>query len=486
MTELWQLGARALARLYDARQAGPLEVLEASLERIQAADGMVGAFSCVLDEAARSAARGLQDELFRGVRRGPLHGVPVAVKELFDVEGAPCDYGSDVLSGCVATADAELVDRLRRGGALIVGTTRSHEFGWGITTQHERRAGTRNPWNLDRIPGGSSGGSGAAVAAGMVPVAVGSDTGGSIRIPASFCGVAGLKPTFGRVSRTGGMALAPSFDTAGALGRTVEDAAVVVQAMSGADGVDPACPPDPPPWKVPAARGSLDGARVGVSADLVDVGVDESIKVVFNAAVDHLEESGAQIVEVDLPDAEWIRSAFVPLQMAEAHHVHRSMGLYPQRAADYGSDVRSRLEAATEVSIGDYLTALEQRRLIVAAFERQLRSVDAICSPVSGVAPSRVADSDRAVLNGRTRPLRDAVMVFTVPHNMTGLPTSVVPAGIDPDGMPVGVQLMAGRWREDRAVEIAAALELAVGTLVTAFPDLTGRAGGETRDGKES
>ena len=483
MTELWQLGVRSLARLYDARQAGPVEVLEASHERIRSTDGMVGAFACVLDEEARSAARVLQDELSRGVSRGPLHGVPVAVKELFDVEGAPCDYGSDVLSGRVAAADAELVRRLRQGGALIVGTTRSHEFGWGITTQHERRAGTRNPWNLDRIPGGSSGGSGAAVAAGMVPVAVGSDTGGSIRIPANFCGVAGLKPTFGRVSRTGGMALAPSFDTAGALGRTVEDAAVLTEAMSGADGVDPACPPDLPPMRVPAAPGSLDGVRIGVSADLMNVGLDRSIEAVFDAAASLLKELGAQIVEVDLPDAESIRTAFVPLQMAEAFHMHHSMGLYPQRAGDYGADVRSRLEAASDVSIGDYLAALEQRRRISAAFERELRSVDAIVSPVSGVGPSRVGDSDRAVLNGQTRPLRDAVMAFTLPHNVTGLPTSIVPVGVDADGLPVGVQFMAGRWREDRAVEIAAALERVVEPPAAAFPDLTGGAGGEAPNG---
>lgn len=474
MTELWQLGARDLARLYGARQASPVEVLEASLARIQAVDGMVGAFACVLAEAAHEAARRREEELLRGMVRGPLHGVPVGVKELFDVEGAPGDYGSDALAGRVAAADAELVRRLRRGGALIVGTTRSHEFGWGITTQHERRASTRNPWNLDRVPGGSSGGSGAAVASGMVPVAVGSDTGGSIRIPASFCGVAGLKPTFGRVSRTGGVALAPSFDTAGALGRTVEDAATTVTVMSGADGVDPACPadlPDLPPPAVPA-QGSLHGVRVGVSADLMDVGLDAGIEAVFKAAVSALEELGAEIVEVALPDAESIRAAFVPLQMAEAYHVHhRSMGLYPQRADDYGADVRSRLEAAAEVPVGDYLAAQEERGRIVAAFERRLRFLDAILGPVSGVGPSRVDDSDQAVWNGRIRPLRDAVMIFTVPNNMTGLPTSVVPVGVDPDGMPVAVQLMAGRWREDKAVEIAAALRLAVEPAVAAFPE---------------
>ena len=447
-------------------------MLEASLERVRAVDGMVGAFACVLADEARAVARRRQDELAGGATRGPLHGVPVAVKELFDVAGAPGDYGSDVLSGRVAAVDAELVRRLRRGGALIVGTTRSHEFGWGITTQHERRPGTRNPWNLDRIPGGSSGGSGAAVASGMVPVAVGSDTGGSIRIPAGFCGTAGLKPTFGRVSRTGGVALAPSFDTAGALGRTIEDAATAVAIMSGADGVDHACPPGLAAPSVPSAPSSLEGVRVGVSADLMDVGLDSGVETVFKAAVCALEELGAEIVEVSLPDAESIRAAFVPLQMAEAFHVHhRSMGLYPQRADDYGADVRSRLEAAADVTVGDYLAALDERRRIVAAFERRLRHLDAVLSPVSGVGPSRVDDSDQAVWNGRPRPLRDAVMAFTVPANMTGLPTSVVPAGVDPDGLPVGVQFMARRWREDKAVEIAAALRLAVEPVATTFPE---------------
>ena len=471
MTELWQLGARALAQLYAARQASPVDVLEASLGRIRAIDARIGAFTCVLDETARSAARDRTDELVKGVCRGPLHGVPVAVKELFDVAGAPGDYGSDVLSGRVATADAELVRRLRRCGALIVGTTRSHEFGWGITTQHERRGGTRNPWSLDRVAGGSSGGSGAAVASGMVPLAVGSDTGGSIRIPASFCGVAGLKPTFGRISRTGGVALAPSFDTPGALGRTIEDAATLVEVMSGADGVDPACP-DLPARAVPAVPSSLNGVRIGVSADLMGAGLDAGIAPVFDAAVGLLGELGAEIVEVALPDAESIRAAFVPLQMAEAYHVHhRSMGLFPQRAADYGSDVRSRLEAAADVPLGDYLTALEQRRRIVASFERRLRSVDAILSPVSAVGPSRVVNCDHAAWNGQERPLRDVVMTFTVPHNMTGLPTSVIPAGLDPEGLPVGVQLMAGRWREDKAVAIAAALRLAAGPAVATFPE---------------
>lgn len=476
LTRLWQLGVRGLTQLYEARQASPVEALESVLSRIAEVDASVGAFSCVLEADARAEARDRTEELTWGIWRGPLHGVPVAVKELFDVKGAPGDYGSDVLSGRVADTDAELVRRLRRGGAVIVGTTRSHEFGWGITTRHARRGGTCNPWDLDFVAGGSSGGSGAAVASGMVPVAVGSDTGGSIRIPACFCGVAGLKPTFGRVSRTGGLALAPSFDTPGALGRTLADTATMVDVMSGGDGVDNACPAASQPEAIRAetsVRTSLSGIRVGISTNLLSDGLDAAIAPRYEAAVDALANLGAEVTEVGLPDAESTLAAFVPIQMAEAYDEHhRAMGLFPDRVSDYGSDVASRLWAASEVSIGEYLNAQRKRQQIVALFERQLLSVDAILSPVSGVGPSRVDNPEQSTWNSQPRPLREAVLRFTVPQNMTGLPTSVIPAGFDSRGLPTAVQLVTGRWRESTALDIGTALQMAIGLPAAAFPEL--------------
>lgn len=469
MTELWRLTAGQLAQRFNAAAASPTEALDSVLGRIAALDPSVGAFACVLEEQARARAAELTEELARGHSRGPLHGVPVAVKELFDVRGAPGDYGSNVLAGRTAEADAECVRRLRRAGAVIVGTTRSHEFGWGITTQHHARGGTRNPWDLDRVPGGSSGGSGAAVAAGMVPAAVGSDTGGSIRIPACFCGVAGLKPGFGRIGRTGGVALAPSFDTVGALGRSIGDAAALVAAMSGPDRDDPPAA-GPPVRSDDRALVSLDGTRVATAAALIDIGLDDGVAKAYGQALDALERLGAELVEIDLPSAGEIFEAFRPLQMAEAHHVHRSMGLFPDRADLYGPDVRSRLEAAADVSIGDYLSAQQQRRRIAASFDRRLQSVDALISPISAVGPSRIDNSDEARLNGERQPLRDAVMRFTVPQNMTGLPAGIVRAGFDPDGLPVGVQLTAGQGREAAVVAVAAALQAELGPIETA-PD---------------
>lgn len=461
MTELWRLGASGLTQLFNGGRASPVEALEACLERIDAVDPEIQAFTIVLDGSARDEARLRTDELARGFVRGRLHGIPVAVKELFDVRGAKADYGSDVLAGSVATEDAELVRRLRRAGAVIVGTTRSHEFGWGITTQHQHHRSTRNPWDLGRVPGGSSGGSAAAVAAGMVPVAIGSDTGGSIRIPAGFCGIAGLKPTFGRIPRTGGVALAPSLDTPGALARTVGDAATVVEALSGPDGVDPACRSVPFP-SIPTPRPSLDGLRIGLSDDLFELDLDAGIAPAFETAVDLLQESGAVIVDVRLPSAAEMRAAFVPFQMAEAYHVHhRVMQLYPRHADRYGPDVRSRLEAAAEVTIGDYLAAVAERERVVASFEACFQLVDALISPISAVAPPLRKDSDHGSWNGQVRPLRELVMGFTVPQNLTGLPTSITRIGSDGDGLPVGVQVTTDRWREDLGITVAAALEFA-------------------------
>ena len=489
MTELWRLTAGQLAQHFAAGTASPAEALDSVLARIAAADGHIGAFACVLEEQARARAAELTEELAQGHSRGPLHGVPVAVKELFDVRGAPGDYGSDVLAGRIADADAECVRRLRRAGAVIVGTTRSHEFGWGITTQHQTRGGTRNPWDLNRVPGGSSGGSGAAVAAGMVPVAVGSDTGGSIRIPACFCGVAGLKPTFGQIGRTGGVALAPSFDTVGALGRSISDAALLVEAMSGPDRNDPDCTgtgyrtadrPRPSLTGAGTATAtggerevqplltSLAGIKVATAPALIDIGLDDGIAAVYGQALDSLERLGAELVEIDLPTAEEILEAFRPLQMAEAHHVHQSMGLFPGQADLYGPDVRSRLEAAANVSIGNYLAAQRERRRIAAAFDRQLEWVDGLISPISAVGPSRIDRPDEAVLNGQRLGLRDTVMRFTVPQNMTGLPAGIVQAGFDPEGLPVGVQLTAGRGQEGAVVAIAAALQAELGPIGTA------------------
>lgn len=462
------LSIARLGELYSAREIHPTEVLAATLERIDRLDGTLGAFAEVTAERAVAEAAERTAELNRGESRGPLHGVPVAIKELFDVAGAVGDYGSGVLAGRVPDADAELVQRLRGAGAVIVGVTRSHEFGWGITSQHATRPSPRNPWNLDRVPGGSSGGSAAAVAAGMIPAAVASDTGGSVRIPAAFCGVAGIKPTLGRISRAGGVGLAPSLDTPGVVAGRVEDLWPLLAAMSGPDARDSATVADPlPAGPDPACFGDgLAGVRVGISEALRGpVPWGEGTTAGFDRTCEALRAAGATLVEVDLPTAEDMLAAFVPLQMAEAYDYHsRQLGLFPERADDYGSDVSGRLQMASEVTIGEYMASWRSRHEFIWAFDHAFESLDALVTPISAVGPSTVGDPDTVIAGGERRALREVVMGFTVPQNLTGLPTVALPVGFDADGLPVGMQLTAGRLREDVAIRVAGVVEHVLGT----------------------
>ena len=468
------LSIARLGALYAAGETDPAEVLAATLERIDRLDGALGAFAEVTAERATAEAAERTGELRRGESRGPLHGVPVGVKELFDVAGAVGDHGSDVLAGRVPEVDAELVRRLRAAGALIVGVTRSHEFGWGITSQHATRSGPRNPWNLDRVPGGSSGGSAAAVAAGMLPAAVASDTGGSVRIPATFCGVAGIKPTLGRISRAGGVALAPSLDTPGVVAGRVEDLWPLMAAMSGPHAGDPATLADPlPPAPDPASFGDgLAGVRVGIAPALYGaVPWGGGTTAGFDRTCEALRAAGATVTEVDLPAAEDMLAAFVPLQMAEAYDFHsRQLGLFPDRSDDYGADVRGRLEMASQVTLGEYMESWRRRHEFIWAFDQAFESLDALLTPISAVGPSTVGDPDTVVVEGARRALREVLMGFTVPQNLTGLPTVAVPVGFDADGLPVGMQFTAGRLREDMAVRVAGVVEYVLGAEAPQVP----------------
>ncbi len=457
--ELWELTVGELQHAYRSKACSPREVVDALLQRIESLDGGLGAFREVLADPARSEAEVQTAMLAGGEMRGPLHGIPVGVKELFDVAGALSCYGSRVFAGRVASTDAEVVKRLRSAGAIVIGITRSHEFGWGITTQHEQLGCTRNPWKRDRVPGGSSGGSAAALAAGMVPLALGTDTGGSVRIPAAFCGVAGLKPTFGMISRRGLVPLAPSLDHVGPMARSVRDLAIALPLMAGRDSADPATlrgsSPEPP-----ALDGTLAGLRVATVPGLHLVPPANDHEQIFSRAVSTIAAAGAMVVQADLAEPERIRPAFAALQMAEAYHVHTTaLRTYPSRAADYGADVRRRLELASATGIGDYLSAQQEARRIRSRFEDLLEGVDVIVTPVTAGPPSLISDPDMASLGGKPIPFRDLVMDYTVPQDITGLPACVVPAGFDAEGLPVGVQMTGPPRREDLVLRVAAALE---------------------------
>ena len=455
--ELWQHSVAQLTDAYRSGTASPSEAVDSSLGRIEVVDPSIGAFREVFRERAVREARQRSDELARGESAGPLHGVPVAIKELFDVEGAVGCYGSAILLDRIAPADAAAVARWREAGAIVIGVTRSHEFGWGITTQHAELGSTLNPWNTDRVPGGSSGGSAAAVATGMVPLALGSDTGGSIRIPACFCGIAGIKPTYGRVAKRGAVSLAPTLDHPGPLARTVPDLATGLAAMAGFDPSDPSTLRVPPPSD--AVTASLAGVRVGVVADLHPRALRQDHQERFDAALGAAEEAGAVLVELGFSGAEEIRPTFATIQMAEAHHVHSSvMGLFPQRASEYGADVKGRLEMSADVTLAEYLSAQETRRALRHRFARLFDQVDLVITPITAGGPSTTARPDDSSDGDGEAPFRDVVMDFTVLQDLFGLPVCAVPNGLDADGLPLGVQVTGPHLAENAVLDGAAGL----------------------------
>ena len=432
----------------------------AALDRIDRHDAAIGAFVDVLRGRAMDEAEQADAATAVGLRRGKLHGVPIAVKELFDVAGADGSYGSLVLAGRRATRDAAVVTALRRAGAVVVGTTRSHEFGWGITTQHATRGSTSNPWDLGRVPGGSSGGSAAAVAAGLVPLAIGSDTGGSIRLPAAFCGVLGLKTTFGRISRAGGVALAPSFDSPGFLARTVAMLAAAFTVSTGADPDDPSTVLSPPADPVRFDLAHVSRLRFALPAGLSPEPLEDARTVAIETMGAGLRRLGLHQTEVAVPDARSLFEAFVPLQMAEALDVHTNiLNLYPQAADNYGSDVRSRLELAGSVTVAQYLQARRTQDQATASFARAFQFADVLVSPVGATAPSRIVTPDIVTMFGSDVPLRNAMMPYTVPQNIAGLPSITCPIGFDDLGMPIGIQLTGAPWSEPLLLAIAFALE---------------------------
>lgn len=472
-TALIQEPIRGLAQLGKQLREGettPTVLVSNCLARIAAADDDVGAFTW-LDDTAMDQAETLGRELRAGQCRGPLHGIPIGIKELFDVAGAPATYGSLARGHTPALADAEVVRRLRAAGAVVIGTTRSHEFGWGITTQHPTRGSTRNPWDLSRVPGGSSGGSAAAVAAGMIPLALASDTGGSIRLPAAFCGVAGIKPSYGRISKSGAVALAPSFDTPGFIARSVQDLLDALVATSGLDPQDPttviaALTPfnreDIEAARSPAhGSQSLAGVRVGYSPQLIELAAATDRLGDFDKALERARSLGAELTELTLPNAGDFRRAFAAIQMADALTVHRDvLGSYPSEADQYGPDVRSRLDAAADIDVSTLIAAVAQARRLHAGLLIGLQAVDVLLSPISTVPPPPCSDPDIVHIDGIAIPLREAVMGFTTPQNLTGLPSVAAPFGLSADGLPMGVQVTAAKGHELLALRVASEIEV--------------------------
>ena len=442
-SELAFLSIEQAGRLLRRKEVSPVELVDASLARIGRWNSSLHAFLTVLADQARAQAKRAEREIRCGSARGPLHGIPVSLKDNFWTRGIRTTAGSKILADFLPERDSDVTAALARAGAILLGKTNMHEFAYGITGENPHYGSSQNPWARERISGGSSGGSAVAVTTGMGFASVGTDTGGSIRIPTALCGIVGLKPTYGLVSIEGVVPLGVSFDHVGPLARSVTDACIVLEAIAG---------------KYPrgATRPSFRSLtknrprrpRIGWPKDFFFERVNPEIQATIAAAAKKFESLGARIEEVPLPHLPDSVDRASNLVVAEASYFHESQRYYPSRSEDYGDDVRGHLEWGHNLRAVDYLGGVEARRLVQADFDSALEKVDAILAPASPIPAPRIGESQVRVSGERETNVRAELLRMTRPSNLTGLPAISIPCGFTRDGLPIGLQIIGPRWGE--------------------------------------
>ncbi|MFD9883065.1 amidase [Streptomyces alboflavus] len=435
-----------------AKELSPVELTESVLERARTVEGRLNAFVGLRSDEARRAAAAAADEIAAGRYRGPLHGVPLGLKDLIDVKGQPTTASSAVRDGHVAAEDSTVAARLADAGAVLLGKTHTHEFAYGLTTPQ-----TRNAWDVDRVAGGSSGGSAVAVASGAATFAIGTDTGGSIRVPAALNGVVGLKPTYGLVPRHGVTSLSWSLDHVGPITRTVDDAALVLAALTGRDPRDPASVPGSLEPDPPYGEGDLTGLRVGVPRTYYFDRVAPDVESAVREAVDRLRDLGAALVDVDIPMTRYVQAIQWGLMVPEATAYHE--GTLRATPELYAPDVRVLLEAGELLLAGDYLRAQRARTLMRRAWARLLAEVDVVVAPSVPLSAASVGQQSVQWADGSVESVSDSYVRLSAPANITGVPALTVPVGQGEGGLPVGMQVIGRPLGEGAVLRVGRAYE---------------------------
>lgn len=499
-TDLTRLSAAQLAESLAAGDVSSVDATQAHLDRIAAVDGAVHAFLHVSADEALATAADVDDRRARGEQLHALAGVPIAVKDVVVTQGLPTTAGSKILEGWVPPYDATLVSRIKAAGLPILGKTNMDEFAMGSSTEHSAYGNTHNPWDLDRIPGGSGGGSAAAVGAYEAPLAIGTDTGGSIRQPAAVTGTVGVKPTYGSVSRYGLIAMASSLDQAGPVTRTVLDAALLHELIGGHDPLDSTSIPEPLPSLVEAARqgasGDLTGLRVGVITELQGEGYQPGVLARFHESLELLQQAGATLVEVSCPHFQYALGAYYLIMPSEASsnlakfdgmrfglRVEPSEGpataervMAATRGAGFGDEVKRRVILGTYALSAGYYdayygSAQKVRTLIQRDFAAAFAQADVLVSPT---APTTAFKLGEKLDDPLAMYLND---VATIPANLAGVPGISLPSGLSDDGLPAGFQILAPAKADDRLYQVGAALEALLeqsweGPLLAKAPEL--------------
>lgn len=441
-----QIAAEVQSRKRTAR-----DVADAALAAAGKFQEQFRAFIKITPDIARDQAKRVDERVQKGEKL-PLAGVPFAVKDLFDLTGVPTTYGSTVFTDRVAKSDASAVKRLIDAGAVCLGKLNLHECAFGFTGENRTFGDTRNPWDPSRIPGGSSSGSAVAVALGICPITLGSDTGGSIRMPAALCGLTGLKPTYGRVSRAGGLPLSWTMDHVGPITRSAAEAALVLKVLAGSDPADETASRRPVPDYPGELSARIRGLRIGVMHRWFFEALDPQVAAAVGQGLEKLLGLGARQVEVELPLLEEALGAHRAIIFPEASAFHRPY--LAERSQDYADDIRTLLLAGLFLPAVDYLAALQARRIIRREWANVFEKIDILITPTTPVTATKFGDQTADVPGG-PKPLVRAYLDLTLPFNLTGYPAITIPCGFSKSGMPIGMQLVGKPFTESMLLRAA-------------------------------
>lgn len=442
--ELTALTVAEAAERIRERQLSPLELTQAYLARVERLNPKINAYVSVTAERALADARRATEEIAQSGPRGPLHGIPVALKDLFETAGVRTTAGAKFFGDFVPQTDSTAARRLREAGSVLLGKLNTHEFAYGVTTDNPHFGTTRNPWDTSRIPGGSSGGSGAAIAASLAATTLGTDTGGSIRIPSSLCGATGLKPTYGRVSKAGVFPLSFLFDHAGPIARSAEDAAIVLDAIAGYDPADPTTVRTPVEHYREALGRGLKGMRIGVPRRYFYDRLDSEVAGAVETALGLLRTLGAEVRDIDVVSSESVIMPLFGLILAEAQYIHADR--LATRPQDFGKDVMAIL-ATPGPSAPELVAALAQTLKLTAAMREALESVDVLATPTTPVPAVKIGQ-EMVHYGGAEEPAIFTMIRCTAPFNATHLPALSLPCGLTREGLPVGLQLVGRPFDE--------------------------------------
>jgi aspartyl-tRNA(Asn)/glutamyl-tRNA(Gln) amidotransferase subunit A len=448
----------------------PSELVEACLERIKKFDPSLNAFINILEDRARQDAKIAEKQIKQGLYIGPLHGIPFSIKDVIYAEGIKCTAGSKIMSDYISKINATSVAKMKNAGAILIGTNNTHEFACGITNVNPHYGSSKNPWNTSKLSGGSSGGSAVSVAAGMVPVSLATDTSGSIRVPSSLCGVVGLKPTYGRVSKYGIVDLAPSLDHVGCVTRSALDAAAVLQIIAGQDPLDPTTEDKKVPDYVKIIENEKTTSKkmsVGIPKEYFFDYLQPEVERVFLDFVDTIKSMDISVSDVRISGADKIYESWRPLRLGESAEIH--LKWLQTRSEDYGEDVRKMLIQGTEVSAVDYIRAHKFRKELRNEFVKVLKNFDVLIMPTTPLtAPG--FDEQTVAIGGKTLQIYQALSRHTIAFNSTGLPAVSIPAGFSKDNMPVGAQIIGPPFEEEKILSLAYAYEHVNDSLMKGTP----------------